>query len=204
MLRILFFTSILFAIFLTQGFCRNPSSSSDLAKPVLEVKAGYFFFSDALMRKIYDNGGLDVQISGSYPRWRWLQIYGSVEYQELHDRSLNGHQKTLIWIIPVSLGLKPVIKISRKIQYYFTLGPRYFFLHQHNDSSYVKRNLSRRGLGGFVNTGCNFFPRRHLLIDVFWEYSFEWTHVHSFNNNVYRRKIQVGGFSFGGGIGYSF
>jgi hypothetical protein len=206
------FTSIC-CICLTQGVWSDQSNSPDLeesssshskVQPVLEVKGGYFFFSDAKMRKIYNKGGLDLQISGSYPIWRWLQIYGSVEYLERHGRSLHGHQKTSIWEIPVSLGLKPVITICPKVQYYFTLGPRYFFVHQHNDSSYVNRNIGRSGIGGFVNTGFAFFPLHHLLVDVFGEYSYERVHVHSSKTNVYGRNIQVGGFSFGVGLGYAF
>lgn len=81
----------------------SPPSSSK-AGPVLEVKGGYFFFSDAKMRKIYDRGGLDLQLSGSYPLRRWVQIYGSVEYLERHGKSLEGDQKARIWEIPLSLG----------------------------------------------------------------------------------------------------
>src|SRR3990172_7873126 len=95
-------------------------------QPVLEFKGGYFFFSDAKMRKVFDHGGLDVQVSGSYPIWRWLQIYGSVEYLTRHGRSLGGHEKTRIWEVPLSLGMKPVITIRPKVQYYLTIGPRYF------------------------------------------------------------------------------
>ncbi len=173
-------------------------------QPLLEVKGGYFFFSDAKMRKVYDQGGLDVQISGSYPVWKWLQVYGSVEYLQRHGRSLNGHQKTSIWEVPLSLGLKPVIEICEKINYYVTLGPRYFFVHQHNHSSYVDRSVSQNGLGGFVNTGFNFFPCPHFLVDVFGEYSYKRMHFHDSKHHVYGRTIQVGGFAFGVGLGYAF
>jgi len=128
------------------------------ANLTLDTKVGYFFFSDAKMCKIYDQGGLDMQVSGSYPLWRWLQIYGSVEYLERHGRSLNDHQKTKIWEVPLSLGLKAVIPICQQLQYYLTLGPRYFFVHAHNNSSFVDRNMSQNGLGGFANMGFTYFP----------------------------------------------
>jgi hypothetical protein len=84
------------------------------------------------MRSIYDKGGIDLQISGSYPIWRWIQIYGSVEYLERHGRSLKGHQKTSIWEVPLSLGAKLVAQIDPWAHYYLTIGPRYFFVHGHN------------------------------------------------------------------------
>src|SRR5271166_6591939 len=121
-------------------------------QPILEAKAGYFFFSDSKMRKVYNDGGIDLQISGSYPLWNWLQLYGSVEYLQKHGKSLGGHQKTRIWAVPLSLGLQPVFTINPTVDYYFTVGPRYFFVHAHNDSSFLDRHKSQNGLGGFINT----------------------------------------------------
>ncbi|MBI2743779.1 MAG: hypothetical protein HYX48_07685 [Chlamydiales bacterium] len=204
------FISALLSAALTEGFCDSSGSADNLSKasssipPLVEAKVGYFFFADSKMRKIYDRGGLDLQLSGSYPVWRWLQVYGSIEYLERHGRSLNDHQRTSIWEIPLSLGLKPVLKICPQVHAYFTVGPRYFFVHQDNTSSYVDRDVNSNGLGGFVNTGFNFFPIPHLLLDVFGEYSYKRIHAHSSKRNVYTREIQVGGFAFGVGIGYAF
>jgi hypothetical protein len=173
-------------------------------QPLLEFKFGYFLFSDSKLREIYDRGGLDLQLSASYPVWRWLDIYGSVEYFRKHGRSLGGNQETSIWEIPLSLGLKPIITINRVVQYYIALGPRYFFVRQHNKSDFVDQHVSQSGFGGFVNTGFNFFPRPHFCIDVFGEYSYGRLHFHSHEPFVYARTIQIGGFAFGGGLGYSF
>ena len=181
-----------------------PPLKSHNIPPTIEFKAGYFFFSDAKMRNVYDKGGLDLQISGSYPVWRWIQIYGSVEYFERHGRSLGGHQKTSIWAIPLSLGPKLVARIHSSTHYYFTIGPRYFFVHAHNHSSFVDKTINQNGIGGFVGTGFNFFPSRHFLIDVFGEYSYCRLHFHPSKKNVYGRTAQVGGFAFGAGLGYAF
>ncbi len=170
----------------------------------LEFKVGYFFFSDSKMSDVYDQGGLDLQLCGSTPVWKCLQVYGSVEYLEKHGRSLHGHQKTKIWEVPLSLGLQAVAKIYKKAQYYFTLGPRYFFVHVHNQSHFVDKTLNQNGLGGFANTGFHFFPIPHLLIDVFGEYSYCRLHFHPHKKNVYGESAQVGGFSFGAGVGYAF
>lgn len=184
--------------------CYCPCPDSTEIRPTLEVKGGYFFFADSKLRKIYNEGGVDVQVSGSFPIWEWLQGYVSVEYLERHGRSLHGHQKTSIWEIPVSVGLKPVFKICPEVEYYITIGPRYFYVHQHNHSSFVDRHLSHNGVGGFVNTGFNFFPMEHFLVDVFGEYSYERAHFHAHKTHVYGRSIQVGGFVFGVGLGYAF
>lgn len=176
---------------------------------LFEVKAGYFFFSNSTMRKVYDKGGLDIQICTSYPLWnpttrKSLNIYGAVEYFFSSGKSLNDHQKTSLWSIPINIGLKPIFAIHTNIQYYFAFGPRYFYIHQHNSSSYIYKNKSRNGVGFFVNTGFNYLFCNHFMLDIFGEYSYAKTHFHTKKPNVYTNNIQIGGFTFGGGLGYKF
>lgn len=182
----------------------EPKRSSSKAQPTLEAKAGYFFFTSSKMRKVYNEGGWDVQVSSTYPIWKWLHAYASVEFSERHGRPLHSHNKTWIRQLPLSLGLRPVIKLCPKVQYYITLGPRYSFVHVDNNASNVSKNLNHSGLGGFVNTGFNFLPWGHLLLDVFGEYSYNKMRFHSSKPNVYFRRTQVGGLTFGVGLGYAF
>lgn len=180
------------------------SSRRNRIRPNIEAKIGYFFFGGHKMRKIYDDGGLDLQLSGSYPIWRWLEIYGSAEFIEKHGRSLEGEEKTRIWEYPFSLGLKAVVPIGTVTQYYFTIGPRYIYVHVHNNSPHVDRKLNHSGIGGFVGTGFNFFFSRNFFLDLFGEYSYARLHFHAHKKNVYGERAQVGGFAFGGGLGYAF
>lgn len=209
------FLSILFTLSLIPGFCDEyapphkeviaKQPQSDRIRPTIEVKAGYFIFANTKMRKIYNEGGVDTQVCASYPIWKWLQAYGSIEYLERHGHSRHDDQRTRIWEIPVNLGLKPVIKICDQVHYYMGVGPRFFFVHQHNNSSYLNKSVNDGGVGLFVNTGFNFFlHQRRLLVDVFGEYSYTRVHHHFSHNNVYGRCIQVGGYSFGAGLGYVF
>lgn len=195
-----------------QGFCSELAHQTPpccFPKPLFEVKTGYFFFSDSKMRKIYDRGGLDIQLCTSYPLWkltnRWtLNGYGAVEYFHRSGKSINGDQKTSLWSVPVNIGLKPVYAINAIMQYYYAIGPRYFYIHQHNDSSYVSKNKSRNGLGFFINTGFNYFLCDRFVIDLFGEYSYAKTHFHAGKSGGYTRNIQIGGFTFGGGVGCRF
>jgi hypothetical protein len=172
--------------------------------PTLEIKSGYFFFSEKKMRKIYDDGGQDVQLCGSYPIWRFIQLYGSIEYLSRHGKSLNIHQKTRIYEVPLSLGINSIFKICEIVQWYATVGPRYFFFHQHNQSIYVDKNIHQNGFGCFVNTGFKFFPVQFAYVDYFGEYSYGKLHFSPSYVDVFGSKIQVGGFTFGGGLGICF
>jgi hypothetical protein len=179
------------------------------SQPLFEVKTGYFSFSDSKMRKIYNKGGLDIQLCTSYPLWsltsRWtINAYGAVEYFYRSGKSINGNQKTSLWSVPINIGLKPVYEIKANTHYYFAIGPHYFYIHQHNRSSYVYKNKSRNGLGFFVNTGFNYILCNHVAIDIFGEYSYAKTHFHGGKSRIYTRNIQIGGFTFGGGFGYEF
>lgn len=174
-----------------------------------EVKTGYFFFSDSKMRKVYDRGGLDIQLCDSYPLWnltrRWnLSAYGAVEYFHRFGKSIHGGQKTSLWSIPINFGLKPTYTIDTGMEYYFSVGPRYFYLHQHNLSSDIYKNKSGHGLGFFINTGLNYLLCDLFTLDIFGEYSSANAHLHSRSSHTYTRNIQVGGFAFGVGAGCEF
>lgn len=210
-----FFLSLLaisFTISATQGFCSElaqeitPCCSS---QPLFAFKTGYFFFSNTKMRKVYDRGGLDIQLCASYPLLnltsRWiLNGYGALEYFHRWGKSINGHQKTSLWSVPINIGLKSVCAIDANMQYYFTIGPRYLYIHQHNHSPYIYKNKSRNSLGFFVNTGLNYILCDRVVIDIFGEYSYAKMHFHGGKSRIYTRNIQVGGFTFGGGLGYEF
>ncbi len=179
------------------------------SQPSVEFKMGYFIFTDSKMRRIYDRGGLDLQLCGSLPlcnlscSWT-LNAYSAIEYFHCTGKSINGHQSTSLWSMPINIGLKPIYEIHNHLQYYFAIGPRYLYIHQHNHSCYVYQNKSRNTLGLFVNTGFNYSPCDRLTLDLFGEYTYAKAHLHSRKFRVYTRNIQVGGFTLGAGIGYNF
>lgn len=190
-------------------YAENTSLGEIKIRPTIEAKWGYFFFLDDTMSQVYNQGGLDVQLSTSYPVYVWknrigLDLYASIEYMQKNGHSLNRSYETNVWQIPVNVGLKPLFVINSFMQYYFTLGPRYFYIHQHNNSKYVDKNSGKSGVGFFANTGFNFIVWEHFLIDVFGEYSFGKVCFYTNKQNVYTRNIQISGLTFGLGLGYSF
>ena len=70
-------------------------------RPFIEAKAGYFFFTDHHMNRIYKHGGPDVQLSGSYPLYQdFIHIYASIEYLQATGHSRPLHHKTSLWDSP--------------------------------------------------------------------------------------------------------
>jgi hypothetical protein len=185
--------------------CVVPALHAEISCAWLEIKPGYFFFTNQTLRKIY-NGGFEIQGSVSYPLYKMIALYGSLGYFKVNGRSLGGNQKTSISQVPVDLGLRAVADLDKCIKGYLSIGPRYFYFHQHNDSIYVNRDIRRSGLGFFINGGFNFIKNDGFLLGVFGEYAFERL---SFNcctiPNIYgRQNVQVGGFTFGASIGFAF
>jgi hypothetical protein len=172
---------------------------------LLEGKAGYFFFSSSKMRQVYPNGGIDAQLALSGRLWKWISLYGSVEYIEKKGHSLNDHQYTSIQMVPLSFGVKPTFSLGKALDYYLNVGPRYFILHQHNKSNYVDTKVNESGLGCFVGTGFYIHLNRRLILDTYGEWSyFKRQFTGNDKTNVISRDIDLGGFAFGGGLGYSF
>lgn len=204
--------TILLLLSASQGYgseLTHEATSCSFAKSLFEVKTGYFSFSNSLMRKIYNKGGLDIQLCASHPLWnltnRWtLNAYGAVEYFERSGESLNEHQKTSLWSVPINIGLKPVYEIDAHSQYYFTVGPRYFHIHQYNDSPYVCKTKSRNGLGFFTNMGLHYSRCNRFVVDIFAEYSYAKIHFPSRDACIYTKSTQVGGLTLGLGLGYKF
>ena len=194
------------------GSLEKPSSKKvavlkqpDLPDPYIDAKIGYFFFTSTL-RHIYTQGGLDGQLSGAYPVYKYLRIYGGLEYVRKSGHSLNGDQKTSIRNFPISLGLQPTFTFNfyRPVSVYFTVGPRYVFSWVHNDSTFVSRRMSANNIGGFVNTGFQAKFGKHFIFDFFGEYSYARLNFKSKVANSVGNRVQVGGLTFGGGIGYAF
>jgi hypothetical protein len=167
-----------------------------------EFKMGYFRSADRKFRQTYDLGVLDLQLTSSFCVWKPLYIYGAVELINPHGRSHESHKRTVAWIVPLSLGLQYIQRITFDLKYCLTAGPRYFFFHQHTESNRVPRSVSKSGCGGFINTGFIYYLSNHITIDFFGEYSYKKMHFDSNSGDVPKGSHQIGGLTLGAGIGY--
>ena len=157
------------------------------------------------MRKIYHHGGFQIQASGSYPIWQCLAFYASVGNIHTRGKSLEGENTTSIWQLSFDMGLKALFQLGEQGCYYVGFGPRYFYVHQHNSSAYVDKDLHSDGIGLFANVGYDYLLADRLFIGVVGEYAYQKTKFVSQLPNVYGPDhTQVGGFSIGGSLGYAF
>lgn len=171
----------------------------------LEVKPGYFFFSSSPLKNIYKKGGFSLQASASIPMCHYLDLYTSVGYRRTTGKSLGAGEKTQLSVVPIDIGLKPIVNVYKYLYYFFACGPRYFYINQHNKSSYVDCRVHGSGLGLFVNTGFTVLLVDHLLLGLFGEYAYEKKKncpkaFRTYSNG----RIQTSGAVFGISLGYAF
>jgi hypothetical protein len=173
--------------------------------PWLELKPSYFFFSSCPLNGIYDDGGFEIQGSVSVPVYDYVDFYGSIGGRQAWGKALNTGEKTSLTVIPIDIGVKPVFNFCEHFYYFFAIGPRFFYFHQHDSSPYVDRSIKGGGIGLFVNTGFNVLLADCFLIGIFGEYSYEKKSVCPCRPNVYSNgSVQIGGFAFGVSLGYAF
>lgn len=172
--------------------------------PWLEVKPSYFLFFDSVMSEIYNKGGFQVQGSASIPFRNYFDWYGSVGYRQSWGHALNTCEKTNLIVVPIDFGIKPIFDLHNNVDAFFAIGPRVFYLHQHNNSAYVDCNINAWGIGCFVNAGLNFLFKNAFLFGIFAECSYESKTICPCMHNVYSGgSMQIGGFACGISLGYA-
>lgn len=170
--------------------------------PLLEARAGYFFFNNTKLNKSYNKGGFDVQVCGSVPIWRCINIFAGFEHLERYGKSSESDDIKLLET-NLSLGVKPVFTLTDQIHLYFTLGPKYFFANAHSTSPFIDK-MNNNGIGGFLDAGVLFILDHDVTLDLFGEWSFKQMKFKSSMPNITTNKMEIGGFVFGIGAGYSF
>ncbi len=189
---------------LTQYASDDSCMIADLT-PWLEIKPSYFFFSACPMNNIYNHGGFEIQGSASVPICKYLDAYGSIGYRRVRGHALSTCSKTSLTVIPIDIGLKPIFNFCERFNYFFAIGPRYFYFNQHNKSPYVDCRINDIGIGLFVNTGLNVLIADRFLLGIFGEYSYEKKKICPSASNVFSNgNVQIGGFAFGVSLGYAF
>lgn len=174
-------------------------------KSWFEIKPSYFLFYTCPMKDIYNKGGFEIQGSVTLPCCNYFDIYGSVGYREAKGHALNSCEYTKLTVVPVDLGIKSMFKFWSRFYYYLALGPRYFCLHQYNNSPYVDSIITKSGIGLFANTGFNVILADCLIFGIFGECSYEKKTIYPKMQYVYSNgSTQIGGFAFGITLGYAF
>ena len=124
------------------------------------------------------------------------EIWTNLSWVSTTGHTQRFHSKTHFNNLNFSLGGKYIFPIYKRINLYLGLGINGAFVHVHNHSPYVKRNVHKNGVGGIAKLGCYFEPIDHLFLEVFTDYLYQ--------SIRFENSAQIGGFKTGGGIGFCF
>lgn len=170
-----------------------------------EVRISYFVFSDTLLDDIYGTGAPNYQFGIAYPFCNCLSGWASVGYIHKCGRSIGEGDRTRMTLVPVNFGLRyflPSFCCAGK--FYFEGGGSYYHCSFHNDNDFVLRHVYRNGVGGFIGAGTQWPLFRNLFVDLFIDYSVRRTHCLEHKEGTIPNNVSLGGWDFGGGVGYRF
>ena len=190
--------------------CTNPT----LDNFIIEFRPNYFHPLSSHFRTLF-SGGIDYQLTISCPvywgenAWmRGINIFAAGDYYSRNGHSTFMKNKTSISIVPVTLGLKyffPALGDPIPVTFYVASGMKYYFVHTHNKSHFVQKNIHVNGMGGMVESGVIAVFREHLVFDLFVSGSFKTLGPPSVSGSSSKgSRLNVSSINAGGGIGYKY
>lgn len=183
----------------------------DSLTPVVEFRTSYFLPESKLLQEIYGNGGVNYQITGTVPlqlfclEEKGINIWWGVDYFNQSGRSQLEHTPSKITIVPLTLGLKYIFPRGMT-RPYLGLGMKYWIVDVRNRTPYVIKHISDNGIGGILETGVLILLSRHWNLDLFTSYSYKkfGPTPHHKPSYIQTTSLEVGGWNFGGGLGFKW
>lgn len=188
-------------------------SQSQALDTLFEANAAYFYPTDPQFRKIYSGGGI-YRLKTCTQVWEQFYPWISIGVFSKSGSSIGEGDKTRITIVPLGFGFKYLPLFDRFFRPYLEVGGLASYVHIHDYSPYVVKKNSRVGAGGIIKIGLLTYLAKFFFLDFFCDYSFmkvnfntsykEERHHGADNKEVTHHRADLSGFSFGGGIGFSF
>lgn len=191
-----------FFVFL--AFLGFSSFLSAREKPIVEVRFAYLRPSSELLRDTYGNGGIDYQLTGTFPVFCGVNLWGAVDFFYTNGTS-NAGTKTKFHMVPLTFGLKYMAPYFDPIIPYLGLGGRYYLTQAISNNPYDLKSISQNGFGGVVEGGLLYFFCDHFAADLFASYGFTTLGPPSLTqSNLIPESLNLCALTIGGGIAYRF
>lgn len=169
----------------------------------LEARIGYFLPEDKLMRKVYNDGGIEGEVEGGYRVIKELRAWMnfSAFYKKGHSEGL--HTPTSIQIYPLSIGVKYQLNLFKSAFFYLGIGPSNSWVIISDHSPYVKQRVVKNGWGVVAKSGLIYYFSKHILLDIFADYAY--TKINSISyQGIQSQSLNIGGLRAGIGLGGHF
>ncbi len=188
-----------------------PKKTMNCSKGVVfDARFSYFLpLSGRLSETIH--GGINYSAAVFIPLEKALNLWGSVDYFDKKATRDDVDCSMRLTMLPVTLGLKFVFpyaaQYSHHVRYRFYIGAgaKYYFVTLKNQFLSYSHTMHRNGFGFAIEAGSLFCITEHLVLDLFTNFSEK--RIKGAKNqpgHVQSRHLQVGGWNFGGGLGFKF
>lgn len=171
-----------------------------------EFKASYYHFNSCRIKDVYGSGAALVQGELNYLVCRNVILFADAGYMTTTgQRDRRCSYRPHLQIVPFTFGGKFAFPFECG-NVYLGGGFRPMVLNIHNGSNYKESHVHRTEYGGVIMGGGNFFWNRFVL-NPFVEYNFNKSNFHHHRRHEHyhhRRKLDLSGWAFGGGVGYTF
>ena len=158
---------------------------------IIEVKIGYFFPVESAFKDIY-GAGVSYGAKLTIGVWKNLSLWMEGSYFSKKGELSFTKEETKVKIFPVGAGFQ--IHIERGIvKIYGGSGVKYY---QYNESNIIGE-VSKGSLGYVSKAGILINVYKGLTLDIFGDYAYCKMKPADF-------RINIGGFSAGIGLGYTF
>jgi len=171
----------------------------------LEIKPGYFLFSDNTLKKIFHHGGATAQLEGGIIFYNNYAASLNFQYFSKSRTALNSIYTTTVYIPTFSLFIKYFFTIKDNIRPYIGIGPRLFLFYNKNQSPYVPHKNVKTSLGIATTIGTFLYVKNSkFIIDPFLDYGYARSSKGKKGNTSKQYHIKLGGLTVGLGLGYKF
>lgn len=190
----------------------------------LEIRGAYFSVQNKAIKKVYSSHWIDYQVEAAKRVHPFIEIFGGVNwtYRQGHTKRYFGfygeefRDRTRIYVLPVSLGVKLIYPILPYVDAYVGAGACYSFLKIKNfcreDYSYFmprspfKKAIYKSQFGGVFKIGFQVALSKSTFLDFFVDYfaqTFRISHKRD-SRDVIKKVADCSGFKFGAGFGVYF
>lgn len=169
----------------------------------LEVRGGYFWPQQRVVREIYHHGGGEVELEGMKWVYKGLNVWANVNYFPRSGQSIGPGDSTRINLVPLSWGVKYFFPLVAGLDVYLGGGASYTFVRIKDNSCFVEEHVSKGGFGGVGKFGVAYTFNNHLFLDLFADY-YSRMRFHPKNPCIEGFSVNFGGIRTGLGIGMAY
>jgi outer membrane protein W len=166
----------------------------DTKKVSITLGAGVRNFSESKFGDVYSGTALTYSVDVAFKVFGSMEAFLHTDYLSVDGELTYTKEPTTLKIFPLEVGLRYLVPMKKsknqKIYPYLGAGAGYYMIKEEN----VIDNLDEKRIGFFFEGGLRFYFTSSMFLDV------------KLKNIILKSEsdVTMGGFSYMGGIGFTF